>query len=96
MREMSELIEEAPGKYGNIAGNLMGLLTKEDIESLTAQVPPGASAFVILFEHAWVTGLAEAVRQGGGVVFSGGMVSHDVLAHVSEELAAAGKEGQNA
>jgi hypothetical protein len=30
------------------------------------------------------------------VVFSGGMVSHEVLAHVSLELAAAGKEGKNA
>ena len=96
MREVSELIDEAPGKYADIAGNLMGLLTKQDIEGLTAQVPPATSAFVILFEHAWVTGLAEAVRQAGGVVFSGGMVSHDILAQVSEELAAPGKEGQNA
>jgi hypothetical protein len=96
MREMSELIEEAPGKYGNIAGNLMGLLTKQDIESLTAQVPLNTAAFVILFEHAWVTGLAEAVRQAGGVVFSGGMVSHDILVQVSEELATSGKEGKNA
>ena len=93
MREMSELVEEAPGKYGNIAGNLMGLLTKADIEQVTAQVPPAASAFVILFEHAWVTGLADAVRQAGGVVYSGGMVSHDVLAQISQELTAAGKEG---
>jgi len=93
MREMSDLIEEAPGKYGNLAGNLMGLLTKPDIEQLTAQVPPAASAFVILFEHAWVIGLAEAVKQAGGVVYSGGLVSHEVLAHVSQELAAAGKEG---
>jgi len=93
MKEMSELIESAPGKYAKIAGNLMGLLTKQDIEQLTQSVPPGTSAFVILFEHAWVTGLADAVRQAGGVVFSGGVVSHEVLAQVSLELAAAGKEG---
>jgi len=93
MREISELIEQAPGKYGNIAGNLMGLLTKADIEQVTAQVPASTSAFVILFEHAWVTGMAEAVRQSGGVVYSGGMVSHEVLAQVSDELASAGKEG---
>jgi hypothetical protein len=93
MKEMSELIEQAPGKYAKIAGNLMGLLTKQDIEQLTQQVPAGTSAFVILFEHAWVTGLADAVRQAGGVVFSGGVVSHEVLAQVSLELAAAGKEG---
>jgi hypothetical protein len=96
MKEMNELIEQAPGKYAKIAGNLMGLLTKPDIESLTQPVPAGSSAFVILFEHAWVTGLAEAVRSAGGVVFSGGVVSHEVLAQVSLELAAAGKEGKNA
>jgi hypothetical protein len=96
MREMSELIEAEPANYGNIAGNLMGLLTKQDIEQLTEQVPADTSAYVILFEHAWVIGLAEAVRKGGGKVFSGGMVSHEVLARVSAELAAGGKEGQNA
>jgi hypothetical protein len=96
MREMNELIEQAPGNFGSLAGNLKGLLTAQDIEQLAGQVPPAASAFVILFEHAWVIGLADAVRQAGGVVFSGGMVSHEVLAHVSLELAAAGKEGKNA
>ena len=96
MREMNELIEQAPGKYGSLAGNLKGVLTAQDIEQLAGQVPPGTSAFVILFEHAWVIRLADAVRQAGGVVFSGGMVSHEVLAHVSLELAAAGKEGKNA
>jgi len=96
MQEMNELIEQAPGKYGRLAGNLKGLLTTQDIEQLAGQVPSGTSAFVILFEHAWVIGLADAVRQAGGVVFSGGIVSHEVLAHVSLELAAAGKEGKNA
>ena len=96
MKEMSELIEQAPGKYAEIAGNLMGLLTKQDIDQLTQPVPAGASAFVILFEHAWVTGLADLVRQAGGVVFSGGVVPHEVLAQVSLEMAAAGMEGKNA
>jgi uncharacterized membrane protein len=95
MREMSELIEEEPAAYGDIAGNLMGLLTVQDIEQLTAQIPPDTSAIIILFEHTWVIGLVEVVRQGRGVVFAGGMVSHDVLAHVSAELAA-GKDAQDA
>ena len=90
------MIEQAPGTYGNIASHLRGLLTTQDIEQLAGQVPPTTSAFVILFEHAWVIGLADAVRQAGGVVFSGGMISHEVLAHLSLELADAGKEGKNA
>jgi Family of unknown function (DUF6325) len=95
LREMSELIEKEPEKYGNIAGNLMGLFTAEDIEQLIGPIPPDTSVLVILFEHAWAIGLTEAVRKSGGVVFSGGIVSHEVLAHISAELAA-GKDGQNA
>jgi chemotaxis regulatin CheY-phosphate phosphatase CheZ len=95
MREMSELIEEEPAMHGDIAGNLMGLLTAQDLEQLTGQIPPDTSAFVVLLEHTWVIGLTEAIRKGEGVVFAGGLVSHEVLAHVSAELAAA-REDQDA
>jgi len=95
MQEVSELSEDESAVYAGIADDLMGLLTAEDIEQLTAQIPPGSSAIVILFEHTWVIGLTEAIRKGGGVVFNVGMVSHEALAHVSAELAAA-KEDQDA
>ncbi|MGD0750940.1 MAG: DUF6325 family protein [Anaerolineales bacterium] len=95
MQEVSELVEEELAEYGDIALNLMGLLTAEDINQLTGQIPPDSSAVVILIEHTWVIGLTEAVRKNGGAVYAAGMVSHDVLAHVSAELAA-GKEGKNA
>jgi Family of unknown function (DUF6325) len=92
LQEMNELIKEEPELYGDIAGNLMGLLTAQDIEQLTGPVPPESSALIILFEHTWVIGLTEAVRKGGGAVFTAGMVSHEALAQVSAELAAAEKE----
>jgi hypothetical protein len=95
MREVSELIEAEPEVYGDISGNLMGLLTEQDIDQLTQQIPSDTSAFIILLEHNWVIGLTEAVRKSGGLAYAGGMVSHEVLAHVSAELAA-GKEDQNA
>ena len=95
MQEMNDLIKEEPELYGDIACNLMGLLTAQDIEQLTGPVPPESSALIILFEHTWVIGLTEAVRKNGGAVYAAGMVPHDVLANVSAELAA-GKEGKNA
>jgi hypothetical protein len=87
VQEVNELIEEEPEVYGDIAGNLMGLLTSQDIEELTGQIPPDSSAFIVLFEHLWVIGLTEVVRQGGGVVYEGGLISHEVLAHINDELA---------
>ncbi len=95
MQEVNELIEEEPEIYKEITSNLMGLLTAQDLEQLTGQIPADTSAFIILIEHTWVIGLTEAVRQSGGKVFAGGMVSHEVLAQVSAELAA-GKEDKNA
>jgi hypothetical protein len=97
MQEVSELSEAEPAVYSGIADDLMGLLTAEDIDHLTGQIPPDTSALVILLEHTWVIGLTEAVREGGGVVFHGGMVSHEALVHVSAELTAAkAKEVQGA
>jgi len=95
IQEVSELVEEELAEYGDIGVNLMGLLTAEDIEQLTGQVPPNTSAIIILFEHTWVIGLTEAVRKSGGMVFAAGMVSHEKLANVSAELAAE-KDGKNA
>jgi Family of unknown function (DUF6325) len=95
MQEVSELDEEESAVYAGVVDDLMGLLTTQDIEQLTAQIPPDTSALVILFEHTWVIGLTEAIRKAGGVVFTGGMVSHEAVAHVSAELAAA-KEAQDA
>jgi len=95
VKEVSELCEKEPALYGCIVDDLMGLLTIQDIEHLTAQIPSDTSALVILFEHTWLFGLTEAVRKSGGVVFTGGMVSHEAIAHVNAELNAT-KEARNA
>ena len=95
MKEASDLSEAELAAYGGITGNLMGLLTAQDVEQLAEPIPSETSALIVLFEHTWVIGLTEAVRQGGAVVFSGGMVSQEALAQVSAELSAA-NGGQDA
>ena len=94
-KEASDLSEAELARYGGITGNLMGLLTAQDVEQLAEPIPSETSALIVLFEHTWVIGLTEAVRQGGAVVFSGGMVSQEALAQVSAELSAA-NGGQDA
>jgi hypothetical protein len=95
VRDVSELSEEESAALAAVADDLTGLLTAKDIEQLAAQIPPKTSGLVVLFEHTSVTGLTETVRKGGGSVIAGGMVAHDVLAHVKAELAAV-KEAENA
>jgi len=92
VQEVNELSEEEQPAYTALAENLAGLLTAQDIEHLAREIPVGSEAVIVLLEHTWTLGLAEAVRRAGGVLFTGGMVTPDALAQVSAELAAAKEE----
>lgn len=92
VQEVSELSEEEQQAYTALAEDLAGLLTTQDVERLAGEIPVGSEAVVVLLEHAWTLGLAQAVRRAGGMLFTGGMVTPDALAQVSAELAAAKEE----
>ena len=95
LQEENEPVEVNAEGERDTSCDVMGLLTAEDVEQLTSQIPDNTSAVIIVFEHTWVKGLTEVVRQGGGVVYAGGMVSHETLALINQELAAT-KEAQDA
>ncbi len=86
--EVSELSTEKLQPYQGIVENLMGLLTLQDVETLTSAIPAGTSAVIVLLEHIWASELAESVRKAGGVLFAGGIVKADALKKVRAELAA--------
>jgi len=87
MKEISDLGEEALQPFNDIAENLQGLFTVQDIEKLAKEIPPNRSAVVVLLEHVWTIGLMEAVHNAGGVLFSGGLIAPDILEQVRAELA---------
>ncbi len=89
VQEVSEFGEEEVRPFAGLLDDLAGWFTAEDVEHLAGAIPPGTSAVVVLLEHIWTIGLAEAVRKAGGMLFTGGMVTPEALAHVSAELAAA-------
>jgi len=88
LREVHELNEEDGPAFEELADDLAGWLTAEDIAKLAETLPLSASAVVVLLEHTWTLELAQAVRRAGGVLFTGGLVAPDALAQVSAELAA--------
>lgn len=92
MQEVSEMREEERQAYANLANDLTGLLTVQDIECLAGKMPAGSEAVVVVLEHVWALGLAEAVRRAGGVLFTGGMLTQEALEQVSTELAAVQEE----
>jgi len=94
VQEVSERSEEELAAYASLVDDLAGLLTAEDIEQLTGQIPASSSAVIVLFEHTWTLGLTDAVSKAGGVLLTGGMVTPETMKQVGAELAA--KEENNA
>jgi len=84
--EVNDLGEEDARAYESIAASIQGLMTEEDIAQVTADLPPGSSAAIALFEHAWAIGLREAIRRANGRLLRAGMVRADTLEIVESEL----------
>lgn len=87
--ELSDLSGEEAEQLAPLAGDILGLLTPEDIEQAAHDMPNNSSAALLLFEHTWAISLQEAIKNAGGVALAGGMVAPDVLQLVEEDLEAA-------
>lgn len=83
MLELSDTMDDA----GIPALDLAGLASDEDIENLTAEVPPGKSAAILVVELLWAKAFAGALYDAGGfVVARQGIPAPLVNAYLSEHL----------
>ncbi len=87
--EVQDLQDEELATFGVLRNNLMGVLTHEDIMTLSSAVPIDTSAVVVLLEHLWIGNLEKAIARANGVVFIGGMVPQVAHEQLEQELAAA-------
>jgi hypothetical protein len=84
--ELSDLRKEDAGQFAHLVGDLLNLLTPEDVELAAQAIPNNCSAALLLFEHTWAIGLKDAIKDAGGMAVTGGLVSPDVLKELEEEL----------
>lgn len=70
-----------------------GLFNAEDLEAAAAELEPGSSAAMIVWENLWATRIAQATRESGGELLDFGRLPHDVVQAAHDfAVAAAGKE----
>ncbi|SRR6266487_3540624 len=84
--ELSDLSKEESEQFAPLAGDILRLLTLEDIEQVAADIPNNCSAGLLLFEHTWAIGLKEAIKNAGGIPVAGGLVAPEALQELEEEL----------
>ncbi len=87
-----ELSEVEPGDdaaaLASVLDRVEGLLTDEDVDALTADLEPGSSAAVLVFEHTWVKPLRDEITASGGLLQADiripGAVVEEVLAAATD------------
>ena len=85
--EFDQLEELAP--FVELEGEVGGLVNMEDLDHVAANLPPGNSALVIVWEDTWANPLAEAILEAGGVVVDSARIPHDLVEAAMAELAEA-------
>jgi uncharacterized membrane protein len=75
--------------FGDLDGEVGGLINEEDLAHVAEQLPPNNSALVIVWEDLWAAPLVEAVKASGGVVVDTARIPAELVETALTELAAA-------
>jgi len=75
--------------FGELEGEVGGLVNMEDLDHVAANLPPGNSALVIVWEDTWANPLAEAILEAGGVVVDSSRIPRELVEAAMTELAEA-------
>ena len=87
--EFDELgINDDAAKLAGVVDQLDALISDEDVQEWAAELEPGSSEAILVFEHTWAKGFRDAVVNSGGVLATniriGGQVVEELLAELAE------------
>jgi hypothetical protein len=77
------------GVFGELEGEVGGLLTPDDVAHAAAGLEPNSSAALLIWEDVWASEFVAAVRDSGGILLEGGRIPHDLVEAAFADLPAA-------
>ena len=86
--EVQELEDEVLGRFEPIISDAGSLLTEDDARQLSADLGPDAAVALLVFEHRWVSGIADAIEAAGGSVVMTERIPRAVVDQLVAEIAA--------
>jgi hypothetical protein len=92
--ELSDIDEEVRRGLEALGLEPTGLLGEEDLMDAAADLEPGSSAAMLLWEDLWAAELASALRGAGGELVTIGRIPHDVVQEAREALLSAANTTQ--
>ena len=87
--EFDELgINDDASKLAGVVDQLDALISDEDVDAWAAELAPGNSEAILVFEHTWAKPFRDAVVRSGGVLGAnirlGGEVVDELLAELAD------------
>jgi Family of unknown function (DUF6325) len=86
----TELEDEGVPAFDDVDGEVLELLSEDDLRSIAETLEPDTTTLVLLWENVWATAFTEAVRGCGGTVLANERVPRAAL---ERALAAAAPDG---
>ena len=84
--EFDQLDELTP--FADLEGEVGGVLSEEDVAYVGAQLEPGTSAALLVWEDLWAAPFTAAVRNAGGILLEGGRIPHELAVEALSALEA--------
>jgi hypothetical protein len=77
--ELTELAPEVQAALDELNIEVQGLFNDAELLTIAADLEPGSSAAVLVWENVWATGIARAIRRSGGVLVAFERVPHELV-----------------
>jgi hypothetical protein len=90
--ELRDHDESDVGELRSLETDLSLVLAFEDVERVGADLEPGSTAAVLVWENTWAAPLASAIRHSGGELIGQGRIPTQALIAAAEEDRAAAEE----
>ena len=91
--ELRDKDESEVGELRSLEADLSLLLASEDVERIGADLEPGSTAAVLVWENTWAGPLASAIRHSGGQLITTGRIPTQALIAAVEEDRVAAQAG---
>jgi hypothetical protein len=93
--ELRDHDETEVGELRSLETDLSLVLAFEDVERVGADLEPGSTAAVLVWENTWAAPMASAIRHSGGELIGQGRIpTQALIAAAEEDRAAAAAEGE--
>jgi hypothetical protein len=91
--ELKDTDESEIGELRSLEAELSILLASEDIERVGADLEPGSTAAILVWENTWAAPMASAIRHSGGELVGAGRIPTQALIAAVEEDREAAEAG---